>query len=105
MKSVSPRRVTRRKPPPAAQGDGPVEVAVGVLVRRAVARAVGQEQRLTGVGQRDDQGVVAPDAVVGDVHALLAPALGRGERAIGIDDGLVEEGGGVAASKLAGEFR
>src|ERR1700722_455864 len=39
--------------------------------------------------------MVAPRAVVGDVHALLAFAGGADQRAIGIDAGLVEEGVGL----------
>src|SRR5512135_288735 len=35
--------------------------------------------------------MVAPGAVVGDVHALLAPAVTRGDRAVGIDEGFLEE--------------
>ena len=41
----------------------------------ATGRAVEQEQGLLGVGQGDQQGVVAPDALVGQVHAFLASAL------------------------------
>ena len=66
------------EPRPAAQGGGLVEVDVGVLVRGPVAAAVDQVQRLGGVGQRDDQRVVAPGPVVGDVHPLLAPAVAWG---------------------------
>ena len=79
------------EPGPAAEVGGLVEVDVGVLVRGAVAAAVDQEQRLGGVGQRDDQRVVAPLPLVGDVHALLAPAVGGGQRAVGVDERLVEE--------------
>ena len=79
------------EPRPAAEGGGLVEVDVGVLVRGPVAAAVDQVQRLGGVGQRDDQRVVAPGPVVGDVHPLLAPAVGGGERAVGVDERLVEE--------------
>jgi hypothetical protein len=78
------------EPGPAAQGGGPVQVAGGVLVRGPVAAAVEQVQRLGGVGQRHHQRVVAPDAVVGDVDTLLAPTVGRGDRPVGVDEGLVE---------------
>lgn len=46
-----------------------------------------------GVGQRDDQRVVAPDAVVGQVDPLLARGICSHERAVGVDDRLVEERG------------
>ena len=95
MKSVSPRYGDLAEPRPAAEGGGLVEVDVGVLVRGPVAAAVDQEQRLGGVGQRDDQRVVAPHPVVGDVHPLLAPAVGGGERPVGVDERLVEEGVGL----------
>ena len=36
--------------------------------------------------------MVAPEALVGHVHAFFALAGGRGDRAIGVQDGLLEEG-------------
>ena len=68
---------------------------MGLLVRGPVATAVDQEQGLGGVGQRDDQRMVAPHPLVGDIHPLLAPAVGGGERAVGVDERLVEEGVGL----------
>ena len=59
---------------PAAEQDRQVDLLGGALVRGPVAGAVDEAEHLAGVGQRDDQRVVAPGAVVGDVHALLAPA-------------------------------
>ena len=61
------------------------------FVRGPVARAVDEAQHLAGVGQGHDQRVIAPGAVVGDVHALLALAGGLDQRAVHVDDGLVEE--------------
>ena len=87
---VAPER-DLAEPRPAAEGGGLVEVDVGVLVRGPVAAAVDQEQRLGGVGQRDHQRVVAPHPVVRDIHPLLAPAVAGGERAVGVDERLVEE--------------
>ena len=86
-----------RKPARRQRAIGLVEVDVGLLVRGAVAAAVDQEQRLGGVGQRDDQRVIAPGAVVGDVHALLALGVGGDERAVGVEERLVEEVGGLLA--------
>ena len=80
---------------PPAQRDRPVDVAGGQLVRRAVAAAVDQEQRLRGVGQRDHQRMIAPGAVVGDVDALLALGVGGDEGAVDVDDRLGEEAGGL----------
>ena len=39
--------------------------------------------------------MVAPGAVVGDVHALLALGVGGDEGAVGVEDRLVEERGGL----------
>ena len=76
---------------PAAEVDGLIEVDVGPLVRGAVARAVDQEQRLGRVGQRDQEGVIAPGALVGPVDVALALGVGADQRAVGVDDRLVEE--------------
>ena len=71
---MSPRSSTWRKPPRTADGQRPVDLGGGALVRGSVAGAIDEAQHLAGVGQRHDQRVVAPGAVVGDVHALLALA-------------------------------
>ena len=81
----------RLEPGPAAQRDGLVQILIGPLVAGTVARAVHQIQRLLGVGQRDQQRVVAPLPVVADVHPLLALAEGGGDGAVGIEDRLLEE--------------
>jgi hypothetical protein len=39
--------------------------------------------------------VVAPHPVVGDIHALLAPAVTRGDRPVSVKEGFVEEVGGL----------
>ena len=65
----------------------------GALVRGPVAGAVDDAEHLAGVGQRNDQRVITPGAVVGDVDALLAAGAGGDEGAVGVDDGLVEEVG------------
>ena len=80
---------------PPAEGDRPVDVDMRLLVRRAVAAAIDQVERLAGVGQRDDQGMIAPGAVVGDVDALLALGVGGDEGAVDVHDRLAEEVGGL----------
>ena len=50
----------------------------------AVAGAVDQPQHFPRVGQRDEQWVITPEALVRDVHALFALAAGADQRAIGI---------------------
>ena len=64
-------------------------------MRRAIATAIDQVERLGGIGQRDHQGMIAPNAVVGDVDTLLALGIGRDEGAIHIQDRSVEERGGL----------
>ena len=83
------------EPGPAAQGAGLVEVDVGLLVRGTIAAAVDQVERLGSVGQRHHQRVVPPHPLVRDIHPLLAPAVGGGEGAVGVDEGLLEEVGGL----------
>jgi hypothetical protein len=78
-----------------ADGQGPVHRGGCPLVRRPVARAVDQPEYLSGVGQRQHQGVVAPGAVVRDVHALLALAGGLDQEPVHVEDGLREEGVGL----------
>ena len=57
----------------------------------------GQVERLGGVGQRYHQRRVAPGAVVGDVHARLALAVGAHDGGVGVDAGrLAHERGALA---------
>ena len=77
----------------AAEEDRQVELLGGGFVRGPVAGAVDEAEHLAGVGQGDDQRVIAPGAVVSDVHALLAARTGGDERAVDVEDGLVEEVG------------
>ena len=66
-------------------------------MRGAVATSIDQKKRLLSVGQRDHQGVVSPDPVIGQINALLARGVGPDDRAIGIDDRLLEERFGLLA--------
>ena len=74
-----------------ADEQGAIDFAGGVLVRGPVARTIDDAENLAGVGQRHDQRVIAPDAVVGNVHALFALAGGRGQGAVQVDGGAGEE--------------
>ena len=76
---------------PSAQCDCTIEILVGVLLAGPIAATIVDVERFARVGQRYDQGMIAPCAVVGDVHALLAFAVGFDQRSVGVDDGLVEE--------------
>jgi hypothetical protein len=49
------------------------------------------KQRFLGVGQGNHQGVIAPDPLVGQIHALLASSRGAGDGAVGIQDRRLEE--------------
>ena len=62
---------------------------------RPVTATIGQEQWLGGVGEGNDQGMITPDTVVGDIDALLALGIGGDEGAVDVDRGLVEERGGL----------
>jgi len=77
----------------AAEQDRQVELLGGPLVRGPVSRPIDEAEDLAGIGQRDDQRMITPGAVVGDIDALLAAGPGGHEGAVGIDDGLVEEVG------------
>ena len=83
-----------------AEQDGQVELLGGAFVRRAVAGAVDDAEYLAGVGQRDDQRVIAPGTVIGDVDALFTTGAGGDQRAVGIEDGLVEEVGRLLAPEF-----
>ena len=68
--------------------------AGGHLVRGAVAAAIDQEQRLGGIGQRDDQRMIAPDRRCRlESTPCLHSASVATMRPIGVDDRLVEERG------------
>ena len=74
-----------------AQPDRFIDLLGGPFVRRPVARAIDQTQNFAGLGQAEHQWMVAPGAVVGDVHARLARASGLGEGAVHVDGGTLEE--------------
>ena len=79
----------------AAEGDHLVQSFGGMLVQGPVAATIDQVEGLSGVGQRDEQRMAAPGAVVGNVGALLALSVGADESAINIEDRFTEEGGGL----------
>src|SRR5205814_6302569 len=79
----------------AAQRGSAVEVRRGPLVAGAAGRAVDDEQGLLRVGQGYDQGVVAPDAVIRQVHALLALPRRPHQGAVRLDDGVLQEAVGL----------
>ena len=75
----------------ATQRAGSIESLGRPLRRRAIAAPVDEEERLPRVGQRHHQGMVAPHAVVRDVHAFLTLPGGLDQRAVRVDDGFLEK--------------
>jgi hypothetical protein len=63
-----------------------VEVVEAAIVRRAVAGPVARVENLSSVREAHKERGVSPDALVAHVHALLALAVGLGDRAVDIDD-------------------
>jgi hypothetical protein len=57
-----------------------------------------------GVGQRDDQRVITPGAVIGDIDALFAAGPGGDERAVDVENGLVEEVGWLLLPDLESDL-
>ena len=90
---------------PATEVDGLVQENVGLcLLRGAVAATVDQVERFGGaVGQRDQERMVAPGAVIGDVDTLLALGISLDEGAVGIEDRFLEELRGAAGARRACE--
>src|SRR5229473_3334463 len=75
-----------------AHGQRAVHLLGRAFVRRPIPWTVYHAEHLVGVGQRQHQRMIAPGAVVGDVHALLAGAGGWHQRAVHVDDRLLEKG-------------
>ena len=92
---MSPRSSTLRKPPRKQVAMARVEGRGRAFMRGTIAGTIDEAQDFASVGQGDDQGMITPDAVVGDVHALFALAGGGHQGAVGVEDGLVEETGGL----------
>ena len=68
-----------------------VEIDVRLLVGGTVTAAIDQIERFAGVGQRDQQCLITPVAVVVDVDALLALGIGRNVGAVGVEESFLEE--------------
>ena len=68
-----------------------VQEDVGKLRRRTIATAVEQKQWFGGIGQRDQEWMVAVLAVIGEIHALLALGIARDKGAVGVQNRLFEE--------------
>jgi len=66
--------------------------------RGAIGRPI--LQWFSSVGQRQLHGLIAPLALVVDVHPLLALPRRLDHRAVGVEDGLLEEAGGLLLPDL-----
>ena len=81
-----------REPGPPAHGDRLIKVGDRALVRRPVGAAVLDEERFAGVRQRHEQRAVTPDAVIRNVHPLLAGARRGDQGPVAIDPrGLLDQ--------------
>jgi hypothetical protein len=63
----------------------------GAFMRRTIARPIDDTQDFAGIGERDEQRMIAPDAVVGDADALFVLGVGRHQSTVCIEDGAVEK--------------
>src|SRR5690606_35401648 len=76
---------------PTTERDCLVEARSGTFRRRSIAAAIDQEERLLRIRQGNEQGMVTPSSLVGDLHSCLALTGRWGERSVGLDNRLVEE--------------
>jgi hypothetical protein len=67
----------------------------GALMRRTVARPIDKAHDFAGVGERDEQRMIPPDAIVGDADALFVFGVGGHQGAVRIKDGAVEKVAGL----------
>ena len=86
---VSPNRDAARIG--ADQVDGLVNPFNAVLVTRCIAGPVDQIENFLGIGQTHDERRIAPDALIGNVHALFAFSERSGNRTINVNEGFFEE--------------
>src|ERR1044071_267183 len=87
-----------------AGGTGPIEGVGGAFVGRTIAGAVDEAHEFAGVGEGDDEGMVAPGAVVGDADAVFVLGVGGDQGAVGVEDGAVEEGIGLASPDVEADL-
>jgi hypothetical protein len=72
-------------------GHGAIESLGRALVTGTIAGTIDDAQDFAGVGQADEQGMITPGVVVGDVHASFALAVRARQGAVGINASLVEK--------------
>jgi hypothetical protein len=87
-------RIPAQGDPPGVglhQGDGPVDPCHTVLVAGDVAGAVHQIEDFLGVGQTHYQRMVTPHSLVREPQASFAFAIGSGNGAIHIEEGLLQK--------------
>jgi hypothetical protein len=72
-------------------GHGAIESLGSALMTGTIAGTIDDAQDFTGVGQADEQDMITPGVVVGDVHAFFALPVGAHQGAVGVDAGLLEK--------------
>src|SRR5262249_54089535 len=77
-----------------------VDFGSSAFVGGPIARTIDNAQYLASIGQSQHQRMVAPGAVVGDVHALLALTGGFHQGTVHVDDSLSEEGSRLLSPSL-----
>src|SRR5271154_1172644 len=78
-----------------ASADSGIKRVGGAFMGGTIAAAINDAQGFAGIGQGNHEGVITPGAVIGDIHALFALAGCGNQRAVGIDDCLLEKGCGL----------
>src|SRR5208282_1573269 len=76
---------------------GPIDLLGSAFLGGSISRTVEHTEDFAGVGQAEHQRVIAPSAVVSNVHASLALARRFNEKAIHVQNCLLEEGRWLAA--------
>jgi len=79
-----------------ARGASAIQRLGGAFVRGAIARPIDEAQDFAGVGERDEERVISPGAVVGDADACFVFRPRGHQGAVGVEDGASEEGVGLS---------
>jgi hypothetical protein len=72
-------------------GHGAIESLGSALMTGAIAGTIDDAQDFAGIGQADEQRMITPGVVVGDVHAFFALPVGAHQGTVGVDAGLLEK--------------
>ena len=64
-------------------------------MRGTIARAIDEAHHFAGVGERDQERMITPGAIVGDVDTFFVLGIGGHQSAVGIENGAIEKGVGL----------